>query len=335
MRNPKVSVVVCTYNGAGRIKSLLDSLKKQTYKNLEIIIVDDGSTDGTSDIVKKYPFKRITHEGNNNKGLADSRNKGVEVSKGDIIVFTDDDCVADKNWIKEIAKCYQKNPSVNGVGGKIKPYSLETLFEKYDHYARHPIFFHPTYEYNRKERIRSYLGKMFSMKKKTLKDGQKLSAVMGLNSSYKKDIIKEVGMHEPGLRRGVDFDLNMKLRKEGILNAVYCDRAIIYHKHRIGFKAFVKHVFDYGKAYMKVWRLRKEVKWLPRPLPLLFILFFPIGYFINVWYLPLVVILFYYLKDLPYTLFTLKSLSLFITMPIIDFIREFFYLIGNLWGLLK
>ncbi len=332
MKNPKVSVVVCTYNGAGRIKSLLDSLKKQTYKNLEIIIVDDGSTDGTSDIVKKYPFKLIKHKGN--RGLADSRNTGVKNSKGDIIVFTDDDCVADKNWINEIANCYKKSPEVNAVGGRIEPYSLETYFEKYDHYAKHPIYFHPT-EAGSKSRVKSYFGKMFSYKKKKLKNGQKLSAVMGLNSSYKKDIILKVGMHQPGLRRGIDWDLNTKLNKHDLLNAVYCDKAIIHHKHRIGFKAFVKHMFSYGKAYPKICKLHPEVKFLPRPLPILFILFFPIGYLINVWHLPLIVILFYYLKDLPYTLFTLKSLSLFITMPIIDFIREFFYLMGNLWGLLK
>ncbi len=335
MKNPKVSVVVCTYNGAGRIKSLLDSLKKQTYKNLEIIIVDDGSTDGTSDIVnKKYPqFKLEINE--ENKGLGYSRKIGVDKSKGKIIVFTDDDCVADKNWIDEIVKCYQ-NPKTkpNAVGGRIEPYSLETYFEKYDYYARHPIFFHPTYEYNRKGRIKSYLGKMFSMEKEIPEDCQKLIAVMGLNSSYEKDIILKVGGIDPNLRRGVDFDLNVRLNDAGILNAVYCDKAIIHHKHRIGFKAFVKHVFAYGKAYMEVWRKRKSVKFLPRPLPLLFILFF-LGYFINIWYLPLIVILFYYLKELPYTLFTLKSVSLFITMPFIDFLREFFYLMGNLWGLLK
>jgi len=157
---------------------------------------------------------------------------------------------------------------------------------------------------------------------------------MGLNSSYKKDIILKAGMHEPGLKRGVDWDLNMKLRKIG-LNAVYCDKAIIYHKHRIGFKAFVKHMFAYGKAYPKICKLHPEVRFLPRPLPLIFILFFPIGYLANIWYLPLIVILLYYLKDLPYTLFKLKSISLFLTMPIIDFLREFFYLIGSFWGLLK
>jgi len=331
MKNPKVSIVVCTYNGAGRIKHLLDSLKNQTCKNLEIIIVDDGSTDGTSDIVNKYPFKLVRHD--INKGLADSRNTGIKNSKGEIIVFTDDDCVADKNWIKEIVSYYQKNPDTNAVGGRVEPYSTDTFLEKYAYYSKHPIYIHPT-GHASKSRTKSYLKNIFGPKQKALKDGQKLSGLMGLNSSYKKDIILKAGMHEPGLRRGVDWDLNTKLRRIG-LNAVYCDKAIIYHKHRIGFKAFVKHMFAYGKAYPKICRLHPEVRFLPRPLPLIFILFFPVGYLLNIWYLPLIVILLHYLKDLPYTLFRLKSFSLFLTMPIIDFLRELFYLIGSFWGLLK
>lgn len=331
MRNPKASVVVCTYNGEDKIKSLLDSLKKQTYKNLEIIIVDDGSTDGTVKIVKKYPFRLIRHK--KNRGLADSRNAGVKNSRGDIILFTDDDCVADKGWVKEIVKCYQKKTSINSVGGRIETYSMDTLFEKYEYYAKHPIYAH-SISYGSGGRIKNYLKRMFGIKKNKLKDGQKISSVMGLNSSYKKKMILKVGGHQPGLRRGVDWDLTTKLKRIGF-NAVYCDKAIIYHKHRIGFKSFVKHMFAYGKAYPKICKIHPEVKFLPRPLPLLFLLFVPIGLILNVWYLPLIIILFYYLKDLPYTLFSLKSISLFITMPIIDFIRELSYLIGSFWGMLK
>ena len=178
--------------------------------------------------------------------------------------------------------------------------------------------------------------KMFSTRKEKLRDGQKLSAVMGLNSSYKKYIIIEVGMHQPGLRRGVDWDLNTKLKKSGKLKAVYCNKAIIYHKHRIGFKAFLKHMYSYGKVYWQTHRNHpKEVKFIPRPLPLLFILFIPIGIILNIWWLPLIIILVYYLKDLFYTLFRLKSIGLFLTMPMIDFLREIAYFIGMIRGVFR
>ena len=185
MINPKISVIVCTYNGEKRITHLLDSLKKQTYKNLEIVIVDDGSSDGTSDIVKKYPFRLIRHR--TNRGLADSRNTGIKSSKGDIIIFTDDDCVADKNWVREIAKCYSKNRDINAAGGRIEPYSLNTYFEKYEYYGKQPIYSHST-SFGSGGRIKNYLSRMFSTRKNKLKDGQKLSSVMGLNSSYKREI---------------------------------------------------------------------------------------------------------------------------------------------------
>lgn len=332
MKKPKVSVVVCTYNGADKIGMLLESLKKQTYKKMEVIIVDDGSTDRTSDIVKEYPFKVMRHK--ENRGLADARNTGIENSSGDIIVFTDDDCIADKNWINEIVNCYEKNPKINAVGGRVEPYSIDTILEKYAYYAKHPIYIHPT-EYGSKNRTISYLKNTFGTKQKKLKHGQKISGVMGLNSSYKKEMIIKVGMHQPGIRRGVDWDLNMKLRKSG-LNAKYCDKALIYHKHRIGFKAFLKHMYSYGRVYWQTHKLHpKEVRFLPKPLPLLFILFFPIGYLLNMWYLPLVIILIYYIKEMAYTLFKLKSVKMFISIPIIDFLRELTYFIGSMRGMFR
>lgn len=330
MKNLKVSVVVCTYNGVGRIRDLLDSLKKQTYRNMEVVVVDDGSTDGTPDIVKEYPYRLVRHKVN--RGLAYSRNTGIKSAKGDIIVFTDDDCVADKNWIRNIAACYQENPEINAIGGKVKPYSLDTVFEKYAYLAKHPVYGQSA-EYGG-EKVKTYIKNMFNLKQKTLRDGQRLKELMGLNSSFKKDLVLKVGMHEPGLRRGVDWDLNEKLRKTDF-NAVYCDSAVIYHKHRTGLKAFVKHMFAYGKAFPKICRIHPDVKFLPRPLPLLFLLLFPAGFTLNIWYLPLLVILFYYLKGLPYTIFKLKSIELSLAIPFIDFLREFVYLMGSFWGFIK
>ena len=158
---------------------------------------------------------------------------------------------------------------------------------------------------------------------------------MGLNSSYKKKMIVKAGMHHPGIKRGIDWDLNTKMRKVG-LNAIYCDKAIIQHKHRIDLKAFLKHMYSYGKVYWQTHKFHpKEVRFLPRPLPLLFILFFPIGYVLNIWYLPLVIIMIYYLKDIAYTLFRLKSIRMFLAMPMIDFLRELTYLLGSIRGMFR
>lgn len=88
----KVSVIIPVYNSAKHINECLTSVIKQTYKNLEIILVDDKSTDDSVKIIKSYKDKRIRLiESDENVGAALTRNKGVEVATGDYICFLDSD----------------------------------------------------------------------------------------------------------------------------------------------------------------------------------------------------------------------------------------------------
>src|SRR6188768_4216465 len=96
---PLVSVITCFYNEEKFLKEAIESVLKQKYPNWEYLLVDDGSTDGSSEIAKIYAEKysgQITllhHEGKANKGLSPSRNLGIEYSKGDLICFLDADDV--------------------------------------------------------------------------------------------------------------------------------------------------------------------------------------------------------------------------------------------------
>lgn len=89
----KISIIVPCYNVEKYIKQCLDSVVNQTYNNLEIICVNDGSTDNTLDIIKKYALKddRIVIIDQNNTGLSGARNSGIKCSTGDYIVFVDSD----------------------------------------------------------------------------------------------------------------------------------------------------------------------------------------------------------------------------------------------------
>lgn len=90
----KISVIIPTYNSAKYIKDTIESVLNQTYKDLEIIVVDDGSTDNTKDIVSKYQVKYIYQE---NKGPAAARNRGIKEAQGEYIAFLDSDDV----WMVE------------------------------------------------------------------------------------------------------------------------------------------------------------------------------------------------------------------------------------------
>ncbi|MCM8756456.1 MAG: glycosyltransferase family 2 protein, partial [Candidatus Omnitrophica bacterium] len=91
-RSPLVSVVIPTYNRAYSLKRAIESVINQTYKNLEIIIIDDGSSDNTEEIVSDFKDPRIQYIHHlQNRGISSARNTGIKNSKGDLIAFLDSD----------------------------------------------------------------------------------------------------------------------------------------------------------------------------------------------------------------------------------------------------
>lgn len=101
----KISIIVPIYNVEKYLDDCLKSIIEQTYKNLEIILINDGSTDNSLKICYKYKKidKRIILIDNKNHGVSYSRNKGIDVATGKYIVFIDSDDTIDKNYISELA----------------------------------------------------------------------------------------------------------------------------------------------------------------------------------------------------------------------------------------
>ena len=97
----KVSVIIPAYNASKTIDLCLATILKQDFSDYEVIVVDDGSSDDTRERVKKYPVKLISRA---HRGTPAARNAGVKVSKGDVLVFVDSDCVAKKDLIAKLIK---------------------------------------------------------------------------------------------------------------------------------------------------------------------------------------------------------------------------------------
>lgn len=117
-----VSVILAVYNEEEDIRDCLDSLLLQDYDDFEIIVVDDGSTDRTYEMVKVYlerNRKVMMVSNKSNKGQTYSRNLGVLESQGEIIAFTDADCVLPKNWIQRIVDCFAGEEIVAASGPDI------------------------------------------------------------------------------------------------------------------------------------------------------------------------------------------------------------------------
>ncbi|HIH58999.1 MAG TPA: glycosyltransferase [Nanoarchaeota archaeon] len=116
---PKISVVIPVFNQAALLKKALESLKRQTFKDFEIIVIDDCSKDNSSEVARAYTqkvFKNIE-----NKGPARTRNIGISNSEGEIIAFTDSDCDVNEDWLEEIVKTFQNKDIQVSVGNTTIP----------------------------------------------------------------------------------------------------------------------------------------------------------------------------------------------------------------------
>jgi len=118
-RHPLVSIIVLNWNGMDYLEKCLQSLMRLTYPNYVVIVVDNGSSDGSPDMVKRsFPnVKLITNE--RNLGFAKGINMGIKVSRGHLIVLFNNDVVADPSWLSELVKTVMHSPKIGMASGII------------------------------------------------------------------------------------------------------------------------------------------------------------------------------------------------------------------------
>ncbi len=222
-----LSVVVATYNRVGSLRLLIEALKSQsiTPTDFEVIIVDDGSNDGTAEFLAEAALTtkfslQCAHQ--INSGPAAARNLAMKSAKGEIIVFTDDDCIPDPDWLERIDGFFQKHPDTDGCGGKIRRQNDSSVSRYIDRCGamRHPI---------RKDGTVAYL--------------------VTANAAYRRNVVDEVGgfsedISWPG---GEDPDLSFKV-VEGGGQLAYCRDAVIRHEHRDSLLGVYKMFFNHGRG---------------------------------------------------------------------------------------
>ena len=104
------SIIIPTFNSAQNIKTNLDSIKSQTYKDYQLVIIDNNSSDETIEIIKKYNFPNIKFLIERDNGIFDAINKGIELSDKEIIsILHSDDFYSDENVLQDIINAFQEN----------------------------------------------------------------------------------------------------------------------------------------------------------------------------------------------------------------------------------
>lgn len=225
--HPEVSVIIPVKNGANHIQELLDSLMQVNYEKdkMEIIVVDGKSTDKTREIVTQYPVQFFTEE---KPGLNGARNTGLRHSSGEIIAFTDFDCVISRNWIGKIVENFQ-NPNVGCVGGNVLGY-YEDFLSQYADESIMPVM-------------------------RIFKKREELDSVMppthypaGCNMAFKREALEKAGFFDESIRYGFDEDeLVERICRRGF-KMILDPEVLVLHKHRASSQNLLKQTFLYGRG---------------------------------------------------------------------------------------
>ena len=222
---PFVSLIIPTYNRGKMLISCLDALLGLDYpqEKLEIIVVDDASTISV-DIASYQPLVKVIRL-NQNSGPGAGRNIAVNEAKGEIIAFLDDDCLADKDWLKTLVPCFH-NTGIVAVGGRVESASLSRPLDKY-------------------EQVQSPL--LMGDSQRKVRKGSSLSYLATCNLLVRKQSLLDIGGFDPLLRVGEDVDLCWRLLAKGE-QIYYVPEGVVYHHHRSELIQFLKRRYNYGQS---------------------------------------------------------------------------------------
>ena len=223
-----ISVIVPIYNGEHEITRLLDALNAQSIDPslVEYIMVNNNSKDRTRAVIEEYAkTARIDLkcvDENDIQGSYAARNKGIRAATGEILVFTDADCMPDKDWIKNLLPGFD-DPEIGAVGGAINAAPGDTLLEEFATrrgvLSQETYFKHPHMPY-----------------------------FATANAAYRKDVFKKVGLFRPGLKTFGDADLCWRMQLELAYKLDYREDAIVLHKHRTNFADLYEQFERYGSS---------------------------------------------------------------------------------------
>ncbi len=215
MDKPRVSIIVLTWNEKRHVLECLDSLRRLEYPNLEIIVVDNGSTDGTQKIIKeKFPELKLI-QNKENLGFAEGNNIGARHATGDYLLFLNNDTVVDENMINELVKVAESDDKIAILGPKIYFYD-----------RRNVIWFAGG-------KLKTYGTTHYGFNEKDVGQHDKIrdvDFVTGCALMIRKSMAKKIGLFDPFFFIYYeDLDLSLRAREAGY-RVIYAPKAVMWHK---------------------------------------------------------------------------------------------------------
>jgi glycosyltransferase involved in cell wall biosynthesis len=219
-RAPFVSVIVCSYNGARTLAACLDSLGKLNYPDYEVILVDDGSTDDTAYIAAQFPRVRYIYQ--TNHGLSHARNTGAAAATGEVLAYTDSDCMVDVDWLYYLIGTLVSGDYA-GVGG--------------------PNVTPPAQNW-----IQACVAAAPGGPSHVLLTDTIAEHIPGCNMAFYRWTFETVGGFDAEYHKaGDDVDFCWRVQQAGWVIA-FSPTAIVWHYRRFTLRAFLKQQDGYGEA---------------------------------------------------------------------------------------
>jgi len=216
---PRISVVVCTYNGARTIRDCLDGLEQLAYPDYEVIVVDDGSTDSTAAIACQYDYRLIRTE---NRGLSNARNTGLKAATGEIVAYIDDDAYPDPHWLPYLAANFLSTSHAAVGGPNLAPPGDGPIAECIARAPGGPVH--------------------------VLLSDCEAEHIPGCNMAFRKACLEAVGGFDPQFRTaGDDVDVCWRLQERG-WTLGFSPAAMVWHHRRNSLRTYWKQQIGYGRA---------------------------------------------------------------------------------------
>ena len=223
----KYSIIVPVYNRPDEVDELLQSLTEQTLKDMEVIIVEDGSSQPCENIVHRYAGKlQLRYYTKENSGPGQTRNFGAEHSQGEYLIFLDSDCVLPPDFLKVVDE-ELKRKDCDAWGGPDRAHASFTNVQKAISYSMTSFLTTGGIGGGKKQMDKKFYPRSFNM-------------------GIRRSLYRQLGGFS-SMRFGEDIDLSLRIYKSGASCRLFPE-AWVWHKRRTDFKKFFKQVHNSGIA---------------------------------------------------------------------------------------
>jgi glycosyltransferase involved in cell wall biosynthesis len=250
------SIIIPTYNRADKLTTCIDKIYESILdeKEFEILVIDDGSTDNTEEIINEYKKENLKYFKQQNKGAGQARNKGIKEAKGRISIFIGDDIFITKEFLNEHLNIHKKNPEPNFACLGLTLWDPTIKINKLMKWSTNELLF-----------LGKFGGHQFAYNTLTPNKEASYKHFYTSNISIKTELLKNNPFSKEFSTYGwEDIELAYRLKKNNELKIIYNPKALAYHSHEIPENSFENRMKSIGKGAVIFNKLHPETNIMPR-----------------------------------------------------------------------